>query len=63
MDKIAKLLFDCKIMDIGWMIDVIVLFTSIRLVIVAVILIIFTLLNAVNLTLSAANIKVIIEKN
>ena len=61
MVKLAMLLFDCKIMDLVWTIDVIVLFITIHLETVAVILINLTLLDAVNQTLSEVNIKVFID--
>ena len=61
MVKIAMLLFDCKIMDLDWTIDVIVLFITIRLEIVPVTQINLTLFIAVNLTLSEVNIKEDIE--
>ena len=61
MLKIAMLLFDCKIMDLDWTIEVIVLFITIHLEIVAVILMTMILLLAVRMTLGEANIKVFKE--
>ena len=61
MVKIAMLLFDCKKMDLDWTIDVIVLFIAIHLEIVLLILIYLSFFDAVNLTLSEVNIKVLIE--
>ena len=63
MAKIAMLLFDCKITDLDWTIDVIVLFIAIHLEIAPVFLVNLTLLYALNQTLSEVNIKVFRENN